>query len=92
MTVLFIIATQALGLVIFWLFPATAIIISIVSMIGSPTVTLSGVTFPLLNMYPVVRDAFYLFSVRHFTKIDERRKSTRHPSIPVYLNKIAYLI
>lgn len=46
MTVLFIIATQALALFIFSLFPAVAIIISIVSMVGSLGATLSGVTFP----------------------------------------------
>lgn len=69
MTVLFIIATESLGLFIFSLFPAIAIIISIVSMVGSLGATLSGVTFPVANMYPLVRDASYLFPVRHFTEI-----------------------
>lgn len=69
MTVLFVIATQALALFIFSLFPAVALIISIVSMVGSLGATLSGVTFPVLNMYPVVRDASYLFPIRHFTEI-----------------------
>lgn len=31
--------------------------------------TLSGVTFPVSNMYPLVRDASYLFPVRHFTEM-----------------------
>lgn len=69
MTVLFIIATQALALFIFSLFPAVAIIISIVSMVGSLGATLSGVTFPVLNMYPLVRDASYLFPVRLTPKL-----------------------
>lgn len=69
MTVLFILATQALGLFIFSLFPAVAIIISLVSMVGSLGATLSGVTFPVPNMYPLVRDASYLFPVRHFTEV-----------------------
>lgn len=69
MTVLFVIATQALALFIFSVFPAVAIIISIVSMVGSLGATLSGVTFPVANMYPLVRDASYLFPVRHFTEI-----------------------
>lgn len=69
MTVLFIVATQALGLFIFSLFPAVAIIISIVSMVGSLGATLSGVTFPVRNMYPLVHDASYLFPVRHFTEV-----------------------
>ena len=61
MTVLFVIATQALALFIFSLFPAVALIISIVSMVGSLGATLSGVTFPVANMYPLVRDASCLF-------------------------------
>ena len=65
------IATQALALFIFSLFPAVAIIISIVSMVGSLGATLSGVTFPVLNMYPLVRDASYLFPVRHYTEITQ---------------------
>lgn len=69
MTVLFIIATQALALFIFSLFPSIAIIISIVSMVGSLGATLSGVTFPVLNMYPIVQYASYLFPVRHYTEI-----------------------
>lgn len=70
-TILFIISTQALGLFIFSLFPAVALIISIVSMVGSLGATLSGVTFPVLNMYPLVRDASYLFPVRHYTEITQ---------------------
>ena len=69
MTVLFIIATQALGLFLFSLFPAISLIISVVSMVGSLGATLSGVTFPVSNMYPLVRDASYLFPVRHFTEM-----------------------
>lgn len=68
-TALFVIATQALGLFIFSLFPAVSLVISVVSMVGSLGATLSGVTFPVPNMYPLVRDASYLFPVRHFTEI-----------------------
>ena len=68
-TALFIIATQALGLFLFSLFPAVALVISVVSMVGSLGATLSGVTFPIPNMYPLVRDTSYLFPVRHFTEI-----------------------
>lgn len=68
-TVLFVIATQALAVFIFSLFPAVALIISLVSMVGSLGATLSGVTFPVLNMYPLVHGASYLFPVRHFTEM-----------------------
>ena len=68
-TALFVVATQALGLFLFSLFPAVSLVISVVSMVGSLGATLSGVTFPVPNMYPLVRDASYLFPVRHFTEI-----------------------
>lgn len=69
MTILFIIATQALAVFIFSIFPQIAYIISIVSMVGSLGATLSGVTFPVTSMYPPVHAASYLFPVRHFTEI-----------------------
>ena len=69
LTALFVVATQALGLFLFSLFPAISLIISIVSMVGSLGATLSGVTFPVTNMYPLVRDASNLFPVRHFTEM-----------------------
>lgn len=68
-TAVFIVATQGLGLFMFSLLPAISLSISGVSMVGSLGATLSGVTFPVSNMYPVVRDASYLFPVRHFTEI-----------------------
>ncbi len=67
--VLFIFATQALGVFVFSLFPAISIIISIVSMIGSLGATLSGVTFPAPSMFPVVYYTSFLFPVRHFVEI-----------------------
>lgn len=68
-TALFIVATQAFGLFLFSLFPALPLVISVVSMVGSLGATLSGVTFPVPNMYPLVEGASYLFPVRHFTEI-----------------------
>lgn len=71
MTLVFIIATQALAVFIFSIFPRIAYIISIVSMVGSLGATLSGVTFPVTSMYPPVHAASYLFPVRHFTEISQ---------------------
>lgn len=70
-TALFVIATQALGVFLFSLFPAISIIISIVSMVGSLGATLSGVTFPAPFMFPVVYYASFLFPVRHFVEINQ---------------------
>lgn len=71
MTILFIIATQAMAVFIFCIFPRIAYIISIVSMVGSLGATLSGVTFPVTSMYSIVHAASYLFPVRHFTEITQ---------------------
>lgn len=70
-TALFIIATQAFGVLIFSLFPALSIIISVASMVGSLGATLSGVTFPVFAMHPIIEYASYLFPVRHFVKINQ---------------------
>ena len=49
-TVLFIMATQALAVLIFSIFPKIAYIISVVSMVGSLGATLSGVTLSLIHI------------------------------------------
>lgn len=69
--VLFVIATQALGVLVFSTFPALSLVISVVSMIGSLGATLSGVTFPVKSMYAPVYYASYLFPVRHFVEINQ---------------------
>ncbi len=70
-TVIFIIATQGFALFIFSLFPAVALIISAVSMLGSLGATLSGITFPVDNMYSWVHFMSYLLPVRHFTEFGQ---------------------
>ena len=68
-TILFILATQALALFIYSIFPALSLIISVVSMIGSLGATLSGVTFPVEFMDTPVYVASFLFPVRHFMEV-----------------------
>lgn len=70
-SVLFVIASQALAVFLFSLFPAISIIISIVSMVGSLGATLSGVTFPAPAMYAPVYYTSFLFPVRHFVEINQ---------------------
>lgn len=70
-SVLLIIASQALALFVFAIFPVMGIIISIVSMIGSLGATLCGVTFPAPDMYPVIHGASYLLPIRHFVMINQ---------------------
>lgn len=67
-TVLFIVATQSVAVILYTLFPVLSLVISVVSMVGSLGATLSGLTFPLSAMSPVVQYTAKLFPVRHFTE------------------------
>lgn len=68
---LFVVATQALAVFIYSLFPAVSLIISVVSMVGSLGATLSGVTFPVPFMYRPVYCLSFLFPVRHFVELGQ---------------------
>lgn len=68
-TMLFILATQALALLLYAILPALSLIISVVSMIGSLGATLSGVTFPVNFMDTPVYWASFLFPIRHFVEV-----------------------
>lgn len=68
-TILFILATQALALLLYAIFPVLSLIISVVSMIGSLGATLSGVTFPVTFMDTPVYWASFLFPIRHFVEV-----------------------
>ncbi len=67
LTVIFVLATQSVAVLLYTLLPALSFVISIVSMVGSLGATLSGLTFPLPAMHPIVQYAALLFPVRHFT-------------------------
>jgi ABC-2 type transport system permease protein len=66
--VLFVVATQSVAVILYALFPMLSLVISVVSMVGSLGATLSGLTFPLSAMSPVVQWVAKLFPVRHFTE------------------------
>ena len=68
-TMLLIMATQALALLLYAIFPVLSLIISVVSMIGSLGATLSGVTFPVTFMDTPVYWASFLFPIRHFVEV-----------------------
>ena len=67
-TMLFVVATQSVAVILYTLFPVLSLVISVVSMVGSLGATLSGLTFPLSAMSPVVQWVARLFPVRHFTE------------------------
>lgn len=67
LSVLFVVATQSVAVLLYTFLPALSFVVSIVSMVGSLGATLSGLTFPLPAMSPIVQYAALLFPVRHFT-------------------------
>ncbi len=64
-----IVATQCLSIFVYSLFPVMGIIISVASMLGSLGATLSGLTFPVPQMYKAVQMLSWILPVRHFTLI-----------------------
>ena len=71
-TALFVVATQMVALILYTLFPVLSLVISVVSMVGSLGATLSGLTFPLGAMSPLIQRVALLFPVRHFTEAMQR--------------------
>lgn len=67
--IVFVIATQSVAVILYTLFPALSLVISIVSMVGSLGATLSGLTFPLSAMFSIVQNVALFFPIRHFTEI-----------------------
>lgn len=68
-TMLFILATQALALLLYAVFPVMSLIISVVSMVGSLGATLSSITFPVAFMDEPVYWLSFLFPIRHFMEV-----------------------
>lgn len=68
---LLVVASQALGLFLFGLFPAMGIIISVVSMVGSLGATLAGVTFPIGSLYAPFRTMAALLPIRHYVILSQ---------------------
>lgn len=68
-SVLFVLATISLAMIIAIGIPRMSIAISTASLVGALGATLSGVTFPLDQMYPLFQWFSYLFPVRYFTEI-----------------------
>ena len=66
-----VMASISLALFLYSLYPHMALILSLVSMIGSLGATLSGVTFPIASMYPIFRHIAPLLPIRHFTIITQ---------------------
>lgn len=64
---LFIAATLSVAVLIYAIHPNLAFIIGFISMFGSLSATMVGVTFPIPAMPAVVEWASYLFPARHFT-------------------------
>lgn len=90
-TIGLVVASVALALFLFSLFPAMGFVISAVSMVGSLGATLSGVTFPLASMYPIFRYLALALPIRHFTLISQNLLYTEGNMSAVWWN-VALLV
>ena len=70
-SVLFIASTISVSVFLFSVHPKLAFIISFISMFGSMSATMVGVTFPVTAMPPIINLLSNLFPARHFTVISQ---------------------
>ena len=70
-SILFVASTIAVSVFIFSIHPKLAFIISFISMFGSMSATMVGVTFPVTAMPPIIDLLSNLFPARHFTVITQ---------------------
>lgn len=70
-SVLFIAASISVSVFLFSIHPKLAFIISFISMFGSMSATMVGVTFPVTAMPPIINLLSNLFPARHFTVISQ---------------------
>lgn len=64
-----VVASGSLSLFLYSLVPSMGLIMSTASMIGSLGATLSGITFPIAQMYPIFRWMALALPIRHFSLI-----------------------
>ena len=91
-TILFLMATQALALLLYSIFPVMSLIISAASMIGSLGATLSGVTFPVVFMDTPVYWASFLFPIRHFMEVVQSLLYIGGTFVDYWTNLVALLL
>ncbi|MBO5828405.1 MAG: ABC transporter permease [Paludibacteraceae bacterium] len=63
---LYIVACQSLSLIIFSLFPSMQISLSIIALISVLSLSMSGFTFPVSEMNPLLQTMAELFPLRHY--------------------------
>lgn len=65
-SLLMVIASQCFGVFLFGLFPALRWALSIASLWGVLSFSMSGFTFPVMAMNPMLQSLSYLFPLRHY--------------------------
>lgn len=70
-SVLFVAASISVSVFIFSIHPKLAFIIGFISMFGSMSATMVGITFPVTSMPPIIDMLSNLFPARHFTLVSQ---------------------
>ena len=63
---LFVLACQGLGVFMFTMFPTLRIGLSFASLWGVISFSISGMSFPVMAMHPILQGLSYLFPLRHY--------------------------
>ena len=70
-SLLFVAASISVSVFIFSIHPKLAFIIGFISMFGSMSATMVGITFPVTSMPPIIDMLSNLFPARHFTLVSQ---------------------
>ncbi len=91
-TLLLILASQALGVTMIGTFPSLRLGLSFASLWGVLSVSMSGFTFPVMGMHPVLQSTSYLFPLRHYFLIYVDQALNGFPLSSSYTSIMALLV
>lgn len=79
--ILFIIATQSLGVLFVTLLPSPRLSLSLASLFGMLSFSMAAFSFPATSMYSVIRGLTYLFPLRYYNLIYIDQALTGNPFV-----------
>lgn len=91
-TLLFVLASQACGIVMIGTLPTLRLGLSFASLWGVVSFSISGFTFPVLAMHPVLRGLSTLFPLRHYFLIYVDQALNGYSMVYSWANYVALLI
>ncbi len=91
-TFLFILASQGMGVLMISVLPALRLALSFASLWGVVSVSISGFSFPVMAMHPVLQGLAWLFPLRHYFLIYTNHALNGYPAMCVWPHYVALLL